>query len=194
MFVQIIQGATKDAAGMLRRAEEWDANLKPGAEGFLGSTSGVSDNGEFIAVARFESEDAARRNSDRPEQGKWWAETAKLIEGEARFYDTTDVELFLSGGSDDAGFVQIIQGTASDRARLEEAMQGDESEMSAARPDVIGGLVAWQGNDFTNVVYFTSEDEARKGEQSDAPDEQEWDKLMDNVKFIDLRNPYFSTP
>ena len=35
--------------------------------------------------ARFESEEAAQANSDRPEQGAWWAETAKVFDGEATF-------------------------------------------------------------------------------------------------------------
>ncbi|MGE5763508.1 MAG: hypothetical protein ACM3ZF_06425, partial [Mycobacterium leprae] len=59
--------------------ERWVEELAPGAAGWLGSTAGVTDDGRFIGLARFESEQAARRNSDRPEQGRWWAETSKLF-------------------------------------------------------------------------------------------------------------------
>jgi hypothetical protein len=196
MFAQVIQGRTTKQDALRQRAQEWDRNLKSGAEGFLGSTSGVAENGEFIAVVRFESEEAARRNSDRPEQGEWWAETQKLLEGEARFYDSTDVESFLDGGSDDAGFVQVIQGTAKDRGRLAEILRASEDQIRKARHDVIGGTIVWQGNDFTEVVYFTSEDDARAGEKSDESQAsaQEWMSEVDNMKFIDLRDPYFSSP
>ncbi len=68
MFVQVIQGRAKDPAGLRKQFQAWDNELRPRATGFLGSTAGVSDDGEFIALARFESEEAARANSDSPEQ------------------------------------------------------------------------------------------------------------------------------
>jgi hypothetical protein len=43
----------------------------------------LTDDGRFIALARFESEEAARRNTDRPEQDRWWTEIAKLFTGAA---------------------------------------------------------------------------------------------------------------
>jgi hypothetical protein len=65
----------------------------------------MTDDGRFIALARFESEEAARRNSDRPEQDKWWTETAKLFTGEATFKDSSDVVVDVIGNPDDAGKV-----------------------------------------------------------------------------------------
>ncbi len=92
--------------------------LAPGASGWLGTTAGVTDEGRFVALARFafESEDAARRNSDRPEQGQWWAETSKLFTDEPTFRDSQDVVVDVSGDPDSAGFVQVIQGRTSDPA------------------------------------------------------------------------------
>ena len=51
----------------------------------LGGTAGVTEDGRFIAVVRFESEEDARRNRDRPEQDRWWSETAKLFDGSPHF-------------------------------------------------------------------------------------------------------------
>src|SRR5689334_17501448 len=76
-FVQVIQGRVTDAAALQHQIETWAAELSPGASGWLGSTGGATDDGRFIAVVRFESEEAARRNSERPEQDAWWAQTAK---------------------------------------------------------------------------------------------------------------------
>ena len=77
MFIQVIQGRAINPDGIRAAADRWNAELQPGAEGWLGSTSGVTDDGRFIAVVRFQSEELARRNSDRPEQGDWWNQMAR---------------------------------------------------------------------------------------------------------------------
>ena len=79
MFVQVIQGHVSDAAAVKAQLDRWVAELAPSASGWLGSTAGVTDDGHLVALARFESADAAQRNSDRPEQSAWWEETAKLF-------------------------------------------------------------------------------------------------------------------
>lgn len=202
MFAQVIQGRTGDEQALRARMEEWDRSLKPGAVGFLGSTAGVSDDGEFIAIARFESDDAARRNSDRPEQGEWWAGTEKHLEGDVRFYDCTEVEVMWGGGSDTAGFVQVIQGRLQDedhKERWRRAGAGAGEWMRANRPDVIGSVRAWQDTNFSDFVYFTSEEEAREGEKKQPPPDaegsaQDWRGQIEDLKFIDLRRPFFSSP
>jgi hypothetical protein len=202
MFAQVIQGRTRDPAAVWNKMEEWDRNLKPGARGFLGSTAGVADDGEFIALARFESEEAARRNSDRAEQGEWWAETEKHLEGGVRFFDCTEVEMVLGGGSDDAGFVQVIQGrlkTEDDKAGWRQAEAGAEEWLRQNRPDLIGSIRAWQGTNFSEFVYFTSEEEARAGERKQPPSDpgggaEDWMQHVEDLKFIDVRRPYLSSP
>ena len=72
MFAQVIQGRTSDPEGVQAAMDRWLQELAPGAIGWLGSTAGVTDDGRFIAVARFESAEAADRNSRRPEQTLWW--------------------------------------------------------------------------------------------------------------------------
>ncbi|MFW5899005.1 MAG: hypothetical protein ACOCUN_00905, partial [Jiangellaceae bacterium] len=71
MFVQVIEGRTENADGLHAAMDKWAEDLAPGASGWLGSTAGVTSDGRFVALVRFESEEAARRNSDRPEQGRW---------------------------------------------------------------------------------------------------------------------------
>ncbi len=199
MFAQVIQGRATDPAGLQKQWERWTEDLKPGANGFLGSTAGISPDGEFIAVARFESEDAARRNSDRPEQGSWWEETSQYIES-PMFHDCREVDVFGAGGSDDAGFVQIIQGKVKDVQAARDLDKRMEPQMKEMRPDVIGGINAWhpENGRFTTVIYFTSEAEARAkekemNEQGDNEYMQEMQKLSDGEpKFIDLKEPWMT--
>lgn len=202
MYVQVIQGKAKDPAALRRQWEAWDTDLKPSAQGYLGSTAGVTADGEFIALARFEDEDAARANSDRPEQDEWWVETARHIDG-AMFHDCTVVDLFNDGGSDDAGFVQVIQGKVTDIDKARELDRSMEDELRQLRPDLIGGVMAWHPRDgrFTNAMYFTSESEARakEAEMSDAAGfEQymtEYQAIADGEpKYLDITDPWYSSP
>ena len=93
MFIQVIQGKVANAEGLQAAMDRWKQDLQPGATGWLGSTSGITDDGTFIASVRFESEDAARRNSMRPEQGAWWAETEKCFSGPVSFFDCPQVDV-----------------------------------------------------------------------------------------------------
>jgi len=117
MFVQVIQGHVSDAAQVRAQLDRWVAEVAPGAVGWLGSTSGVTDDGTLIALARFESAEAARQNSDRPEQTAWWEQTAALFTGEPVFRDSTSVQVDTPGDPSQAGFVQVMQGRSSDPDR-----------------------------------------------------------------------------
>lgn len=200
MFVQVIQGQTNDVGALRAQWEKWDSDVKPGAIGFLGSTAGVTEDGTFIAMARFESEDAARANSDRAEQSAWWETTSKAFDGEPTFYDCKDVDTWLDGGSDDAGFVQVIQAYATDKEKLREmGRQMDNDEMRTARPDVIGGVVAWGPDDgYSQFVYFTSEEEARKNEAKAAAEGDQgaeaWADLVRDQRYLDIKDPWLTSP
>ena len=64
MFVQVIQGQVADAEQAHAALDRWAEELAPNAAGWLGTTAGVTDDGQLIMLARFESEAAARRNSE----------------------------------------------------------------------------------------------------------------------------------
>lgn len=118
MFIQVIQGKVKDVALLKRQMEAWRRDIKPGAKGFLGSTTGTTPDGRGITLARFESAAAAKANSERPEQGRWWAETASAYDGEPTFHDCSEVDTVFGGGSNEAGFVQVIQARAKDQQAM----------------------------------------------------------------------------
>jgi hypothetical protein len=195
MFVQVIEGRVADQAGLRRSIDRWMADLRPGAVGFLGTTAGITDDGRCISLVRFESAASARVNSERAEQGQWWAETEKAFDGPVTFSDSDDVATFLAGGSDDAGFVQIMRGRG-DRSRIA-ALDAQFSEHAPTfRPDVIGGMRVWLGPDrYLEATYFTSEEEARANETKEPPPElvasmHEFEDLTKDVEFLDLHDPW----
>jgi hypothetical protein len=201
MFVQVIQGKVADADKVRAAVEQWVQDLAPGATGWLGSTGGVTEDGRCILVARFESEEAARRNSDRPEQDRWWKETAKLFTGDVTFRDSTDVTVDVSGDPDQAGFVQVMQGRGSDPERARQLMAQDSDKWADFRPDVMGSVaVGHDGGAYTMVMYFTSEAEAREGERKEPPPElaaqmEELNKLnVGAPEFFDLKQPWTLSP
>jgi hypothetical protein len=201
VFVQVIQGQAADAGKLRAALDRWAQEVAPGATGWLGSTAGVTGDGRFIALARFESEPAARRNSDRPEQDRWWTETAGLLTGEATFRDSSDVTLDLTGNPDDAGFVQVIQGRGSDPDRARELMAQDSTEWAAFRPEILGSVaVGHEGGAYTMAIYFTSEAAAREGERKEPPPElkAQMDEMaamsVGEPEFFDLTQPWLYSP
>jgi hypothetical protein len=201
MFVQVIRGQATDPQQLRAALDTWSEQLAPGAIGWLGSTAGVTDDGQFVGIARFESEDAARRNSDRPEQHQWWMETSKLFGGDVAFQDSNDVTADVVGDPNAAGFVQVMRGRGSDPERARELMTQNPDEWAAFRPDVIGSLaVGHEGGAYTMAMYFTSEAAARQGEQKEPPPElkaqmDEMGKLnIGEPEFLDLRQPWLYSP
>ena len=201
MFVQIIQGKTSKPEALRAALDRWMEDLAPGATGWLGSTGGVTEDGRFIAAVRFESEEAARRNSERPEQGQWWAQTEKAFDGAPTFRDSSDVTVDLHGDPDQAGFVQIMQGRSSDPDRVKQLMDQDADKWTALRPDMIGSVsIGHDEGAYTMIMYFTSEADAREGERKELPLElraqmDEMNKLsVGETTFFDLKQPALRSP
>jgi hypothetical protein len=193
MFVQVIHGKVRDADLLARQHERWISEIKPGVKGYLGSTTGVTPDGRAITIARFESPAAAAANSESAQQTAWWNETAKAYDGDPTFLDSTLVDTLLGGGSNDAGFVQVIQGTAKDQAAMRAEMGAMEGELRAARPDILGVGIVWHADGaFTEAVYFKSEAETRKAETATENDELRArynDQFAGPPTFYDLRSP-----
>jgi hypothetical protein len=196
MFIQVISGTVNDADAFQRLGDRWEAELRPGATGFLGVTEGTTDDGRFMVAARFESKEAAMRNSERPEQGEWFAEMEKVVE-DVTFHDCSRVETLFGGGKDEATFVQVMQGRVKDRAKADAMFaRAAEAEkvLGGARPDVIGEVVAIHddGDGYTDAVYFSSESEARANEAKPMPAEaqqmmQEFENALETAEYLDLK-------
>ena len=196
MFAQFIEGPVSDPDELERRFADWHEELAPTAEGWLGSTGGVTDDGIGFMAVRFESRDAAEANSQRSEQDAWWKETEACFDGEVDFLDCDEVELMLGGGSDDAGFVQVIRGRFTDLDRARAEMEDMDEEISQQRPDVIGGYAGVRPDGtFAQVVYFTSEEEARRGEAAAAEETDDFFELLaEPPRFLDLKDPWLAGP
>ena len=202
MFAQVIQGRTSDPEAVRTATDRWMRELAPGAIGWLGSTAGVTDDGQVVLVVRFESAEAAERNAGRAEQSRFWEETRGFFDGEPTFLDSADVTAETVGDPDRAGFVQVMQGQTSDPARSRELMaQFPLEAMKDLRPDILGSLMI--GHDegrWTQVIYFTSEADAREGERKETP--EEWRAQMEELMklsvgepvFLDLRRPLLTSP
>ncbi len=83
-----------------------------------------------------------------------------------------------------------------DRAAVLPVASEIEGILRRMRPDVIGGTIAWPGDEtFVQTVYFTSEGEARAAESADPATEEDraaterLASLMTFERFIDLADP-----
>ena len=200
MFVQIVQARVADAGAVRAAHDRWFAELAAGAPGWLGTTAGVSGDGDFIRLARFASEEAARRIDDRPEQARWWARTGELFTGEVSVTESSTAYLDRGGASSEAGFVQVIQRRVRDVPRARQILKEISPLVAEVRPEDIGTLIVEHDDDrFTVAVYFTSEQEARGTERQPAPAlkalREEQNALgVERPRFYDLRQPWHYSP
>jgi hypothetical protein len=200
VFIQVVKGMASDPTAVRAALDEWMDDLSPSAEGWLGTTAGVTADGHFIAVVRFDTAEAAQANSDRPEQGAWWARTEPLLAG-ATFQDSTKVIVDLVSDPSRAGFVQIMQGHGTDPERAAELMTRDSDKWAEFRPEILASVGAMHpGGDYTMTIYFTNEAEAREGERKEPPPElkaqmDEMQTLATGVPtFFDLPDPWLYAP
>jgi hypothetical protein len=71
--------------------------------------------------------------------------------------------------------------------------------LSELRPDVLGGVTAWDGDWWCQAIYFTSEADAREGEKKfetlSGDDRKAFEEMMaayGEPRFVDGRNPLFA--
>lgn len=198
MFIQIIQGRCTRPDELRALADTWRDELGPGATGWLGGTYGFTDDDLFVGVVRFESREAAIANSARPEQGEWAERMMALMEGQVEFHDCDDVTVMMDGGSDSAGFVQVIRGQVSEPERLK-ALMTDTEMLHEMRPDIIGASLAFEDDGtFTETIAFTTEAAAREGESQENPEmpgevRETLDLAMQGATFYDLHHPWFAS-
>lgn len=187
MFIQVIEGRIRDVDAMRERIATWERDVRP--VGHLGSTHGAAPDGTWISVVRFESAYAARRNAERPEQDAWWRETSSLFDGPVRCEDSTEVDVVVPR-SGAAGFVQVLRGRSPDKAALRALLTEIAPTAREGRPFLVGAVYAWHGDAFTNTVSFTSEADARAGEDAEPPPHMErWQELVADLRFFDLPEP-----
>ena len=198
MFIQIIQGRCTRQDELRALADTWREEMAPTADGWLGGTYGITADDQFEGISRFESREAATRNSERPEQGEWARRMSALLDGPVEYHDCDDVTLMLDGGSDDAGFVQVIRGKVDDPTALK-ALMGNTEMLHEMRPDIIGASLAIEPDGtFTETIAFTSESAARDGERMEMPDmpaevRETLDMAMQGATFYDLHHPWFES-
>jgi hypothetical protein len=197
VFIQVIQGKCTRQDELRTLAESWRDETGAGTTGWLGGTFGFTDDDDFIGVVRFESREAAMANSGRPEQGAWAEKMSALMDGPVEYHDCDDVTTFLDGGSDDAGFVQVMRGHTHDPAGAKAMLAGSSEPLREMRPEIIGGTFALEPDGtFTQTVAFTSEDSARSGEQQAPPEDiaAQMESLFHVEHYYDLHKPWFESP
>jgi hypothetical protein len=201
MFIQIIQGRATNPPGIRRDLGRWQRQLAADADGWLGTTTGITEDGWSITAVRFASEAQARHNRDRPEQREWWRDASQHL-ARVVVHDAPKVHTYRDGGSDQAGFVQVIQGHSDDLERMASLGRDQEEILARDAPRILGMTVAEHADrpgDFTQIMYFTSEQDARRFEQersaeADEPVLEQLRSLMTDSRSFNLRDPQLLSP
>jgi hypothetical protein len=180
---------------MRRIVDDWSAAMAD-QEGWLGGTYGFTDDGRFVGVVRFESAEACERLWDDEASKTGWTAAQEVCE-DIEMHESGDVTMMLEGGSDRAGFVQVMRGHVGDPERFRHLASDEMTSMlHQARPEVIGGtLMVEPDGSFTETIAFTDEDSARKGESSAMPDEvrSDLEAAFADIEYLDLHRPWFAS-
>jgi len=197
VFIQMVQGRCSRPDEMRALVDDWCGSMAD-RPGWLGGTYGFTDDERFLGVVRFDSSSACLESAAAPDAATWWAAAEELFDGRCEIHESEDVSMMLDGGSDDAGFVQVMKGRVTDADKFRHFMTDTEmtSMLHDARPEIIGGVLAMETDGtFVETIAFTDEASARKGEQTDMPAEMaaEFAAAMSDVEYIDLHRPWFAT-
>jgi hypothetical protein len=200
VFIRIMRGRVAGGARASFELAGWRQELSAAPPGWQRLTAGVTDDGQAVAVFRYDSEAAARRSGERPQQAAWRASVERRLAGPVVWYDCPVVNVMKAGDQADAGFVQVMQGRLVDPVRLAAMRAEVERTLRERAPHVLGVSVAEHadGIGFTEVTYFTSEREARAGERQ-MPVEMAVQlgtvrSYMEGLEFLELREPVLTGP
>ena len=201
MFIQIIQGRATNPPGIRRDLGRWQRQLAADADGWLGTTTGITEDGWSITAVRFASEAQARHNRDRPEQREWWRDASQHL-ARIAVHDAPKVHTYRDGGSDQAGFVQVVQGHSDDLERMASLGRDQDKVLAGDAPHVLGMTVAEHADrpgDFTQIVYFTSEQDAQRFEprppaEAEEPVAEARRSEITDLRSFDLRDPQLLSP
>ncbi len=195
MFVQVVRGVIADPVATFARLDHWVEHLAPGAEGWLGTTAGVTADGELVSFVRFATAADARRSSDRVEQGQWWAGSVLLFTGDVVFDNYEDVEVLGDGGADGAGSVEVLLGRT--RAGLPGSDLGSRLAALTADPALgaIGGLLGrHEDGQLAHAVWFCRSAPPRAEPVLDPQSLRERRALMSDVRVLRLEKLWFGSP
>jgi hypothetical protein len=197
MFIQMVQGPCSRRTEMRALVDSW-CNAIADEEGWLGGTYGFTDDNRFVGIVRFTDSRACVEAAQRPGADTFWAEALELLDGPIDIHQSDDVTLMFDGGSEDAGFVQVLQGQLKDAAQMRYLLADQDmtAMLHASRPEILGATLAIsQDGTFTETIAFTDEALARQGESIRMPEQvrRTLDTAVADVAYLDLRNPWFAT-
>jgi hypothetical protein len=188
IFIQSTFARTDWPGALGRQLQKWEKQARLDGVGYLGTTSGITNDGKFAMLRRFESQEAARAIARR-------ADLADVAMGSERLLvdvetkDSAIVVTMLGGSSSRATFVQVMRGHAVEPSRMPElasSMAQIELRSHAWRPDILGELVTvYPDGTYTHAAYFTCEVEARRNEQT-LPPEELWSDLGALMSAIEI--------
>lgn len=186
MLVQVLTALVAERDELAERAHQAGS----AAPGIRALTGGVTDDGRFVAVARFE----------KGSPGAWWAGLEACLVGPVVVRESSDVEVILGGVTGDAGFIEVIEGRTADRAVFMQLERELEHSFSAERPDFLGSLLLWWPDGaWMEVASFTSADDVRAGDARSLPPSVEelvasWEEVAGRTSQLDIAAPWFFGP
>ena len=191
----MVEGACTHEDDMQMLVDDWCTRMAD-EPGWLGGTYGFTDSGRFLGIVRYESRAAWTECCSAADAGMWWAAAEEVFDAMPEIHESEDVTMMFDGGSDDAGFVQVMRGQVGNPDKLRRILTDQDmtSMLHQARPEILGATLMMEDDgSFTETIAFTDEDSARRGESMEMPAEVAADlqEAMAEVAYYDLHKPWF---
>ncbi|MDP8931564.1 MAG: hypothetical protein M3O70_24100 [Actinomycetota bacterium] len=187
MIVEVTFGQATESQA-LRRAWEDHVRTLRDAGTWLGGVAGTTDDGRFVAVVRTSaSPTVTAAESLAPDL----AAPPEVLRSDHLIVAYEDRPW-------DARFVQVMSARVLSRARYQEVEARIGQAFLDNRPDVLASYRTWPRDDLVIAVdHFSSEEEARAGEQRELPPNlregfQEWLALLEETFWFDLTDPWLA--
>lgn len=187
MFVELVQATATEPARLRKAWKKLLGRLPDVAPGWLGATSGATEDGRFVALLAFESEEQARITMDRLHEQAAWA-PLEGVASELRFRECPNVRAFLPDDARGVEVVHIWQGVAQDVRRIVSSFEG-ASQTATGRGRVAGGLMCWDPEGFVTIALYGRPSGARPAAALDALT-RNVSELIDRPATFDVVDPW----
>jgi len=150
VFIEVLQGNAPDVGRLEKSWKAALAVLDKRGDRWRGATAGTSDDGHFVALLAFESEEGARNTIDRMADLPQWKALKESLD-DLEFHECPNVRGFVNR---DLGAAASIEIALERKADVPSLLASYEAGAVSTNASVLGGLWFWSHGGLGGVAFY----------------------------------------